>query len=54
LVTATAVLTAANGNRLSFRVHAHDGIDTIGEGLHERVVVDVARFDARVARKAGG
>ena len=51
-VTATAVLTEVRGNRLFFNVSAHDGIDTIGEGTHERVVVDVARFDARAARKA--
>lgn len=51
-VTATAVLTEVQGNRLFFRVSAHDGVDTIGEGTHQRVVVDVARFDARAARKA--
>jgi predicted thioesterase len=52
-VTATAELLAVDGNRLTFRVAAHDGVDTIGEGTHQRVVVDVARFDARAARKAG-
>jgi predicted thioesterase len=52
-VTATAELLEVRGNRLIFRVVAHDGVDTIGEGTHQRVVVDVARFDARVARKAG-
>jgi fluoroacetyl-CoA thioesterase len=52
-VTATAELIAVDGNRLTFRVAAHDGVDTIGEGTHQRVVVDVARFDARAARKAG-
>ena len=52
-VTATAELIDVQGNRLFFSVAAHDGIDRIGEGTHQRVVVDVARFDARAARKAG-
>jgi predicted thioesterase len=29
-----------------------DGIDTITEGTHERVVVDAARFNAKVAEKS--
>lgn len=51
-VRATAVVTRIDGNHITFRVAAHDEQDLIGEGTHERVVVDVARFDARVARKA--
>lgn len=51
-VRATAVITQVAGNRITFRVAAHDDRDLIGEGIHERVVVDVARFDARVGEKA--
>ena len=51
-VRATAVVTRVDGNRIAFRVEAHDEQDLIGEGSHERVVVDVARFDARVSEKA--
>ncbi len=50
-VTARAELIAVDGRRLTFRVSAHDGSDTIGEGLHERALIDVARFEDRVARK---
>jgi len=51
-VRATAVVTRVDGNHITFQVAAHDEQDLIGEGAHERVVVDVARFDNRVARKA--
>ncbi|OIO91530.1 MAG: hypothetical protein AUK03_10935 [Anaerolineae bacterium CG2_30_64_16] len=51
-VTARAELIATDGRRLTFRVSAHDGADLIGEGLHERSLIDLARFEARVAAKA--
>jgi len=40
------------GRKLVFKVWAHDGIDLIGEGRHERVVVAWDRFNAKVAEKA--
>jgi fluoroacetyl-CoA thioesterase len=40
------------GQRVSFKVKAHDGIDLIGEGRHERFVVMWDKFNARVAAKA--
>ena len=52
-VQATAEVTAVEGNRIKFRVEAHDEADLIGEGTHERVVVNVERFDKRVRQKAG-
>ena len=51
-VWATAEVTAVEGNRLQFRVEAHDEADLIGEGTHERIVVNVERFDKRVRSKA--
>jgi len=53
-VKATAEVTAVEGNRITFRVEAHDEADIIGEGTHERIVVNVERFDKRVRRKAAG
>ena len=50
-VRATAELTAVDGRTLSFRVEARDEKETIGDGTHRRVVVNVARFDQRVRRK---
>jgi predicted thioesterase len=50
-VTATAELIAVDGRTLSFRVEARDDKEPIGGGSHQRVVVNVARFDERVQKK---
>jgi fluoroacetyl-CoA thioesterase len=52
-VTATAEVVAVEARKVTFRVTAHDGIDTIGEGTHVRTVVPWDRFMAGVAAKAG-
>jgi len=39
------------GRKIVFKVSAHDGMDLIGEGRHERVVVMWDRFNAKVAEK---
>ena len=41
-VRATAELTAVDGRTLSFRVEARDDKEPIGDGTHQRVVVNVA------------
>jgi fluoroacetyl-CoA thioesterase len=51
-VTASAEVTRVEGRRITFRVWADDESERIGEGVHERIVVDVARFDARAQAKA--
>ena len=51
-VTATAVVSRIDGRHIFFNVSARDEYDLIGEGVHDRVVVDVARFDKRVQEKA--
>jgi predicted thioesterase len=50
-VTATAEVTRVEGRAITFRVEARDDREVVGEGVHERVVVNVARFDERVQRK---
>ena len=50
-VTATAELVAINGRHLKFAVRAEDEWELIGEGTHQRVVVDVERFADRIRRK---
>lgn len=50
-VSVTVRLTAVEGRKLAFAVSAHDGIDLIGEGTHERHVIDAARFDAKLSAK---
>lgn len=51
-VTATATLVSVDGRKLVFDVDAHDGVEPIGRGRHTRVVVDTARFMARLAAKS--
>ena len=51
-VTVEAECTAVEGKRLTFRLRAHDGVDQIGSGNHQRFVVRWDSFNARVADKA--
>ena len=50
-VTFRATLTERDGRRLVFRVEADDEHERIGEGTHERFVVDMKRFMGRIAGK---
>jgi fluoroacetyl-CoA thioesterase len=50
-VTATAEVVQIEGRTITFRVAARDEFEPIGGGMHQRVVVSVARFDERVQRK---
>lgn len=52
-VKATAEVIKVEGRTIFFHVKAEDERDLIGEGKHERVVVNVERFDKRVQEKAG-
>lgn len=50
-VRAVAVLQAVEGRRLSFKVEAWDEVERIGEGEHERFVVDRERFTQKAKEK---
>jgi fluoroacetyl-CoA thioesterase len=50
---ASAVVERVSGRTVLFKVTASDEKEPIGDGTHERVVVNVAKFDARVRRKLG-
>ena len=52
-VKATAEVVRVEGRTVYFRVRAEDERELIGEGTHERVVVNVDRFDRRVQEKTG-
>jgi fluoroacetyl-CoA thioesterase len=54
MVTAHATLESIDGRRLVFRVTAEDPAGTIGEGTHERAIVDLGRLLARSAARATG
>lgn len=52
-VTVTVVLEEVNGKALKFAVSAHDGVDEITRGTHQRFIIDAARFNQRLAGKVG-
>jgi predicted thioesterase len=52
-VTFRVEVIAVNGRRIDFRVEAYDEKEKIGEGTHERTVVNVERFAAKLREKAG-
>ncbi len=51
-VTVDAECTKIDGRRLYFHVKAHDGLDLIGEGDHERRIVNWEKYEQRVNEKA--
>ena len=50
-VTAVATVVGLEGRTVRFTLEARDEREVIGDGRHERVVVNVARFDERVRKK---
>jgi len=50
-VTADIELVEIDGRRLRFKVSCRDEAEPIGDGFHERMIVDHDRFMARLARK---
>jgi fluoroacetyl-CoA thioesterase len=52
MVTVDVECVAVTGQRVTFKVKAHDEVDLIGEGRHERFVVMWDKFNARLAAKA--
>lgn len=47
-VTGEAEVTKVDGRRIEFRIRALEGEKLIGEGTHERAIVNVARFTAKL------
>jgi fluoroacetyl-CoA thioesterase len=52
-VTVRGKLEKVEGRKLTFSLSAHDGVETISEGTHERFIIDAAKFNAKAAQKAG-
>ena len=53
-VTAAVRLAEIDRRRLVFEVQAHDGVDTISKGVHERFVIDASTFNQKVESKKKG
>ena len=50
-VTVRAELVEVDGRRLRFKIEARDDAELVGEAEHERYVIDVGRFQKRLAEK---
>ena len=50
-VTAKVELIEVSGRKLVFEVEAHDGVDQISTGRHERFIINKEKFDARIGEK---
>jgi fluoroacetyl-CoA thioesterase len=50
-VRAEAVVTAVDGRKITFTVNAWDAVEKVGEGTHERVLIDRDRFVFGLAKK---
>jgi fluoroacetyl-CoA thioesterase len=51
-VTAEAEVTKVDGRRIEFKVSARDEVEEIGNGTHERMLVDIQRLQQRLSTKA--
>ena len=51
-VTAKVELIAVEGKKLTFLVEAHDGVDLISKGRHERFIINRQKFDERIKVKS--
>ncbi|MET0064209.1 MAG: thioesterase family protein [Candidatus Thiodiazotropha endolucinida] len=51
-VTAMIELIKVEGRKLFFNVEAHDNVDLISKGTHERYVINRDKFDARILDKS--
>jgi fluoroacetyl-CoA thioesterase len=49
-LTAEAQVTKVDGRRVEFKIEAKDGVEVIGTGTHERMVIDTARFIERLKK----
>ena len=53
-VTFTAEVIRVEGRRVEFKVVAFDEKEKIGEGTHERGIINIAKFAARLTEKSQG
>ena len=51
-VMGQAEVTAVEGRRIDFNVQAYDGSEQIGAGTHQRMLIDMKRFNERLKDRA--
>ena len=52
-VTYRATVIEVEGRKLTFEVEASDSRELVGEGIHQRYIIDVERFAARLKKRFG-
>ena len=52
-VSGEAKVTKIDGRRIEFTIRATDGAEVIGQGTHERVIINLARFSEQLKTKFG-
>ncbi|ADE10638.1 thioesterase family protein [Sideroxydans lithotrophicus] len=50
-VTALVELVEVDGRKLVFQVEAHDGVEVISKGRHERFIINREKFEAKIGEK---
>lgn len=50
-IRATAEVIAVEGKKITFKVEAFDEVEKIGEGIHERYVIELKKFMTRINNK---
>jgi fluoroacetyl-CoA thioesterase len=50
-VTAKVKLIKVDGRRLLFEIEAHDGVELISKGKHERFIINKEKFDSKIKEK---
>lgn len=53
-VRVRATVTQVKDKRITFAVDAYDHVEKVGEGIHVRTLVEMAKFHRRVQQKAPG
>ena len=53
-VTTRAEVVGLDERRVTFKLEAYDKRDKVAEGIHERFIINVARFAARLQAKLAG
>ena len=51
-VRAEAEVTRVDGRRIEFKVSARDEMEEIGNGTHQRMLIDLGSFNERLATKS--
>lgn len=51
IATVKGELTKVEGRKLTFLITASDGVDTISEGTHERIIINAERFNSKAQKR---